>query len=81
MRNQGVIQGVQIALGRGVIRPDDGTAAITFRRDDLAAGAFEELREGQWVTYALATDAASLARGAQTAREIKVVAEGELSGI
>jgi cold shock CspA family protein len=72
MRNQGVIQGLQIALGRGVIRPDDGTADVAFARDNIAAGAFEELREGQWVTYVLASDA-TLSK--QTAHEIEVVAE------
>ena len=72
MRNHGVIQGLQIALGRGVIRPDDGTADVAFARDNIAAGAFEELREGQWVTYALTTDAAS---HKQAAREIEVVEE------
>ena len=59
MRDSGVIQGVQIALGRGVIRPDDATADITFRREDLAEGAFEELREGQWVTFTRAADSAN----------------------
>jgi cold shock CspA family protein len=63
MRYSGVIQGVQIALGRGVIRPDDATADVTFRREDLPEGAFEELREGQWVTFTRDTTSA-------TAREI-----------
>ncbi len=73
MRNQGVIQGLQIALGRGVIRPDDGTADLSFGREELGAGAFEELREGQWVTYALAVDPAGpLPR---RALDIRVVAE------
>ena len=58
MRYSGVIQGVQIALGRGMIRPDDATDDLTFRRDDLAEGTFEELREGQWVTFERAVDAA-----------------------
>lgn len=72
MRHHGVIQGLQIALGRGVIRPDDGTADLSFARGSLAAGAFEELREGQWVTYALATAAAP---SGQVAEEIEVIAE------
>jgi cold shock CspA family protein len=72
MRNQGVIQGLQIALGRGVIRPDDGTADLSFARDGLSAGAFEELREGQWVTYALAADGPSKGH---SVREIEVIAE------
>jgi len=72
MRHQGVIQGLQIALGRGVIRPDDGTADLSFARESLSAGAFEELREGQWVTYTLAADATPSGQGA---REIEVVAE------
>ncbi len=72
MRNQGVIQGLQIALGRGVIRPDDGTADLSFGRDSLSAGAFEELREGQWVTYTLGADATPSGSGA---REIEIVAE------
>ncbi|HEY8600960.1 MAG TPA: hypothetical protein VIL85_21160 [Thermomicrobiales bacterium] len=72
MRNQGVIQGLQIALGRGVIRPDDGTADLAFARENIAAGAFEELREGQWVTYTLTDDAPA---SGQSAREIEVIAE------
>lgn len=56
MCKDGVIQGIQIALGRGVIRPDDATDDIPFRRADLPEGAFEELREGQWVTYDGAAD-------------------------
>lgn len=56
MRKYGVVQGVQIALGRGVIRPDDATDDVLFRRADLPEGAFEELREGQWVTYDGAAD-------------------------
>ena len=42
------IQGIQIARGVGVIRPDDGGEDLPFQRTALAAGAFEELREGQW---------------------------------
>lgn len=72
MRKQGVIQGLQIALGRGVIRPDDGTADVSFARDDIAAGVFEELREGQWVSYALAADAAT---SGPVAAEIEITAE------
>jgi cold shock CspA family protein len=51
MRESGLIPGVQIALGRGILRPDDASADIAFRREDLPEGAFEELREGQWVTF------------------------------
>jgi cold shock CspA family protein len=58
MRDSGVIQGVQIALGRGVIRPDNAGDDIAFRREDLPEGAFEELREGQWVTFARVPDQA-----------------------
>jgi cold shock CspA family protein len=44
---QGIIQGIQIALGTGSIRPDDGGEDLLFGRGALADGAFEELREGQ----------------------------------
>jgi len=70
---EGIIQGVRIALGVGTIRPDDGGADIPFRRDALAAGAFEELREGQAVSFAISGDAATPA--ARQAREILVLAE------
>jgi cold shock CspA family protein len=53
---QGTIQGIQIALGLGSIRPDDGTTDLLFHRDALGAGAFEELREGMWVTFEAAPD-------------------------
>ena len=69
MSDSGVIQGVQIALGRGVIRPDDAGDDLAFRREDLPEGAFEELREGQWVTFARAPDPADPAR--VYAREIR----------
>jgi cold shock CspA family protein len=59
---QGIVQSVQIARGIGLIRPDDGTADLSFARSALAAGAFEELREGQWVTYEIAPDAADRER-------------------
>lgn len=53
MQAQGIIQGIQIARGIGYIRPDDGGADLLFQRASLAAGAFEELREGESVTYEL----------------------------
>ncbi len=52
----GTIQGIQIARGVGVIRPDDGGEDVPFRRTALAAGAFEELREGQWVAFEVTPD-------------------------
>ncbi len=73
MQEQGIIQGVRIALGIGTIRPDDGGDDIPFRRDALAAGAFEELREGQAVTFDLSDDAARPAT--RQARQILVLAE------
>ncbi|HEU5330902.1 MAG TPA: cold shock domain-containing protein [Thermomicrobiales bacterium] len=53
---QGTIHGLQTVRGLGFIRPDDGSADLLFRRSALAAGGYEELREGQWVTYELAPD-------------------------
>lgn len=53
---QGTIHGIQIARGIGFIRPDDGGDDLLFQRDALEAGAFEELREGQWVTFEVAPD-------------------------
>ena len=52
----GTIQGIQIARGVGVIRPDDGGEDLPFQRGALAAGAFEELREGQWVAFEVTPD-------------------------
>ncbi len=52
----GTIHGIQIARGVGVIRPDDGGEDVPFQRTALAAGAFEELREGQWVAFEVAPD-------------------------
>ena len=71
--HEGIIQGVRIALGIGIIRPDDGGADIAFGRDALAAGAFEELREGQSVSYTIGPDPATPAE--QQARQILVIAE------
>ena len=62
MMAQGTIHGIQIALGIGVIRPDDGADDLPFDRGALEAGAFEELREGQWVTYEAAPDPRDPAR-------------------
>ena len=59
---QGTIHGIQIARGIGFIRPDDGTADLPFDRSALAAGAFEELREGQWVTFEVTCDPRDPAR-------------------
>lgn len=69
----GIIQGIRIALGVGTIRPDDGGEDIPFRRDALMAGAFEELREGQPVSFTLGADPATPA--ARQARQIIVLAE------
>ena len=52
----GTIHGIQIARGVGVIRPDDGGADLPCQRTALAAGAFEELREGPWVAFEVAPD-------------------------
>ena len=52
----GTIHGIQIARGVGVIRPDDGGEDLPFQRTALEAGAFEELREGQWVAFEVAPD-------------------------
>lgn len=71
--HEGIIQGLQIALGIGTIRPDDGGEDIPFGRDALVAGAFEELREGQAVSFALSADPTTPA--ARQAREILVLAE------
>ncbi len=73
MQGQGIIQGVRIALGSGTIRPDDGGADIPFRREALVAGVFEELREGQAVSFAIGGDPARPAE--RQAREILVLAE------
>ena len=73
MQEQGIIQGVRIALGIGTIRPDDGGDDIPFRRDALAAGAFEELREGQAVTFDLGDDATPPAM--RQARQILVLVD------
>jgi cold shock CspA family protein len=70
---QGIIHSVQIARGIGLIRPDDGTADLSFARSALAAGAFEELREGQWVTYEPAPDSAAPESG--QAIQIRLVLE------
>ena len=52
----GTIQGIQIARGVGVIRPDDGGEDVPFQRTALAAGACEELRAGQWVAFEVTPD-------------------------
>ena len=52
----GTIHGIQIARGIGFIRPDEGTADLPFHRSTMEAGAFEELREGQWVTFEATPD-------------------------
>jgi cold shock CspA family protein len=52
----GTIHGIQMARGVGVIRPDDGGEDLPFQRTALAAGAFEECREGQWVAFEVAPD-------------------------
>ena len=52
----GTIQGIQIARGIGFIRPDDGSEDLLFHRSALEAGTFEELREGQWVTFEVTPD-------------------------
>ena len=52
----GTIHGIQIARGVGVIRPDDGGEDLPSQRTALAAGAFEELREGQWVAFEVTPD-------------------------
>ena len=62
MMGQGTIQGIQIVLGTGVIRPNDGTPDLPFNRSALTADAFEELREGQWVTFEVAPDPRDPAR-------------------
>lgn len=56
MQAEGIIQGIQIARGIGYIRPDDGGADLLFYRAALVAGAFDELREGESVTFALYRD-------------------------
>lgn len=68
---QGTIHGIQIARGIGFIRPDDGAADLLFHQDALAAGAFEELREGQWVTFEVAPDPDDPAR--QQARNLQLL--------
>ncbi len=62
MLAQGTIHGIQIARGLGFIRPDDGTADLLFHRGALAAGAFEELRAGQPVTFEVTSDPREPAR-------------------
>ena len=51
----GTIQGIQIARGVGVIRPNGGED-LPFQRTALAAGACEQLREGQWVAFEVTPD-------------------------
>lgn len=70
---RGTIHDIQIALGVGVIRPDDGSADLPFDRGALAAGAFEELREGQWVTFAIEPDPRDPA--GRRARRLRLLAE------
>lgn len=71
MQEQGIIQGVQIALGTGVIRPDDGSDDVTFGRDALLEGDFEELREGQAVSFEFI--AAPTAPVRRQARHVRLV--------
>jgi cold shock CspA family protein len=73
MQEQGIIQGVRIALGVGTIRPDDGGGDVQFGREALLAGAFEELREGQAVRFDLGDDPATPA--GRQARRILVLAD------
>lgn len=74
MMAQGTVQGIQIALGIGVIRPDDGTADLPFHRSALEeAGAFDELREGQWVTFEVTPDPRDPAR--RQARDLRLLEE------
>ena len=70
---QGTIQGIQIALGLGFIRPDDGTADLIFHRDALAAGGFEELREGMWVLFEASADPHNAAQ--REVRHLTLIAE------
>lgn len=73
MRERGIIQGIRIALGTGTIRPDDGGDDLTFGRDALADGAFEELREGQPVTFTADGDASRPTR--RLARRVVVLGD------
>ncbi len=73
MLAQGTIHGIQIARGLGFIRPDDGTADLLFHRGALAAGAFEELREGQPVAFEVAPDPRDPAR--RQARHVRLLEE------
>jgi len=68
---EGTIQGIQIARGGGTIRPDDGTEDLPFQRTALEAGAFEELREGQWVAFEVAPDPRGPAR--RQARNLRLL--------
>ena len=67
----GTILGIRVVHGRGTIRPDDGTADLPCGRDALAAGAFEELREGMWVAFAAAPDPRD--PGRRHARTLRVI--------
>ena len=69
----GTIQGLQIARGVGLIRPDDGGEDLPFHRGALEAGAFEELREGQWVTFEVAPDPRDPAR--RQAQNLRLIEE------
>ena len=51
----GTVHGIQMARGVGVIRPDDGED-LPFQRIAMAAGVFEEVREGQWIAFEVAPD-------------------------
>lgn len=73
MPAQGIIQGIQIARGIGYIRPDDGGADLLFQRASLAAGAFEELREGESVAYELRENEDD--RASATVEVLRVLAE------
>jgi cold shock CspA family protein len=73
MMAQGTIHGIQIARGAGVIRPDDGSEDLPFQRGALAAGAFEELREGQWVAFEITADPRDPAR--RQARDLRLLEE------
>lgn len=73
MQEQGSIQGVQIALGTGTIRPDDGSDDVAFGRDALLDGAFEELREGQAVSFEFIPNPTTPAR--RQARHVRVLAD------
>ena len=59
---QGIIKGINRDRGFGFITPDGATQDLFFHISAVAAGTFEQLREGQRVQYEPGTDPRNPAR-------------------